>query len=153
LRWTCTKSGLFEVKSYKTLWYDGDTVFPWKSIWRVKVPLKVALFAWTAALGKILTIDNLCRRMVVVIDWCFMCKKAGETVDHLLIHCDYARELWSLVFSLFGVSWVIPHIVLELLACWWRRASARSHNAIWNATPLCLMWLLGGSETAGLLRI
>uniref|UniRef100_A0A2N9HBW9 Diacylglycerol kinase accessory domain-containing protein n=1 Tax=Fagus sylvatica TaxID=28930 RepID=A0A2N9HBW9_FAGSY len=65
LRWTCTKSGLFEVKSYKTLWYDGDTVFPWKSIWRVKVPLKVALFAWTAALGKILTIDNLCRRMVV----------------------------------------------------------------------------------------
>ena len=40
--------------------------------------------------------------MVVVIDWCFMCKKAEEMVDHLLIHCDYARELWSLVLSFWG---------------------------------------------------
>ena len=30
-----------------------------KSIWKVKVPTKVAFFAWIAALGNILTIDNL----------------------------------------------------------------------------------------------
>ena len=51
-------------------------------------------------LGKILTIDNLHRSMVWVLDWCFMCKRAGETVDHLLLHCEYVRELWSL-FSVF----------------------------------------------------
>lgn len=34
-------------------------MFPWKSIWKAKVPSKVAFFAWSAALRKILTIDNL----------------------------------------------------------------------------------------------
>jgi hypothetical protein len=62
----------------------------------VKVTLKVSFFAGSAALGKILTIDNLHRSMVWVLDWCFMCKRAGETVDHLLLHCEYVRELWSL---------------------------------------------------------
>jgi len=29
-----------------------------KSIWRVKIPVKVSFFAWLATLGKILTIDT-----------------------------------------------------------------------------------------------
>ena len=70
-------------------------------------------------LGRILTIkiDNLRRRKVCVIDWCFMCKRAGEMVDHLLLHCEYARELWSLVLCLFGVHWVMPSTVLGMLVC------------------------------------
>ena len=31
--------------------------FPWKTIWKSKVPSRVAFFVWTAALGNILTID------------------------------------------------------------------------------------------------
>jgi hypothetical protein len=30
---------------------------------------------------------------------------SGETPDHLL-HCYTARELWNLVFQMFGVEWV-----------------------------------------------
>jgi hypothetical protein len=44
----------------------------------------------------------------VVIEWCCMCKKKGESIDHLLLHCDIACELWSFMFSLFGVEWVMP---------------------------------------------
>lgn len=68
---------------------------PWKSRWRVQVSLKVALFTWTAALGKILMIDNLHHRKVYVIEWCYMCKKAVESIDHLLLHYDYHGEMWS----------------------------------------------------------
>jgi hypothetical protein len=39
-----------------------------KSIWRVKGPLRVCFFVWTATLGKILTLDNLRKRKVIVMD-------------------------------------------------------------------------------------
>ena len=32
-----------------------------------------------------------------------MCKRCGELVDNLLLHCPIAYELWSMVFSLFGI--------------------------------------------------
>jgi hypothetical protein len=58
--WSHSLKGKFEVKSfYKALSNLDLEVFPWKSIWRTKVPSHVAFFGWTAALGKILTHDNL----------------------------------------------------------------------------------------------
>jgi hypothetical protein len=34
----------------------------------IKVPLKVSFFTWSAALGKILTMDNLRKQRVIVVD-------------------------------------------------------------------------------------
>jgi hypothetical protein len=53
-----------------------------------------------------------------VIDWCYMCKSSGETMDHLLLHCPIAQQLWTMVFSLFVVQWVMPKSVMDMLACW-----------------------------------
>ena len=140
LRWVCTPSGLFEVRSYyRMLSSQHSTNFPWKSIWQNRVPHKVAFFTWLVAHGKILTIDNLCRRRIWVLDWCFMCKRAGESVNHLMLHCEYAQELWSMIFCMFGISWVTPHSTHALLHCWRRKGPA---HLIWNAIPSSLMWLL-----------
>jgi hypothetical protein len=50
-----------------------------------------------------------------MIDRCYMCKKTGESVDHLLLHYDVASALWSSLFSRFGLSWVMPRQVIDLL--------------------------------------
>lgn len=55
---------------------------------------KVALFTWTTALWKILTIDNL-RRIIINVDWCCTRKKVGESMDNMLFHCPLPRDLWS----------------------------------------------------------
>ena len=47
-----------------------------------------------------------------------MCKRNGESVDHIFLHCPLASDLWSMVLGLFGVSWVMPRTVLGLLWCW-----------------------------------
>jgi len=78
----------------------------------------VAFFVWSAALGKMLMHDNLRKRNVIVIEWCCLCKKSGEFIDHLLLHCEVARDLWSYVLILFGVEWVMPRTVLKLLNSW-----------------------------------
>jgi hypothetical protein len=47
-----------------------------------------------------------------------MCKKNGESIDHLLLYCEVALDLWSYIIILFGVEWVMPRTVLELLTSW-----------------------------------
>jgi hypothetical protein len=60
LWWVPSKKDLFRVKSFYCVMGCHDSVrFPWRSVWRTKVPLMVAFFVWSAALGKILTMDNL----------------------------------------------------------------------------------------------
>ena len=65
--------------------------------------LVLLFFVWTAALGKILTVDNLRLRHIVVLDWCCMCKGDGESVDHLLLHCLVAHEMCSMLHC-FGLA-------------------------------------------------
>jgi hypothetical protein len=72
---------------------------------------------WTAALKEISTLDNLRKKNVIVVDWFCMCKKSGESIDHLL-HCVIAREIWSSLFHSFGVVWVMPGRVRKILVSW-----------------------------------
>jgi hypothetical protein len=41
--------------------------------------------------------------MLVVNSYC-MCKRSGEFIDRLLLHCELARELWVSIFHVFGVE-------------------------------------------------
>ncbi|GFY88597.1 hypothetical protein Acr_06g0005370 [Actinidia rufa] len=107
-RWKRQGKGSFTVSSfYHSLMGLGDPTFSCKESWVSRVPSKVCFFGWVVAKGAILTIDSLRRRRIVVTEWCYMCKRNAKTTD-LLLHCDSARELWNLVFSTFGVQWVMP---------------------------------------------
>ena len=61
-----------------------------------------------------------------------MCKNDWELMDHLLIHCPFAFDLGSFVFSLFGISWVMPKQVVELLACWFRGVRRHRLASVWD---------------------
>ena len=97
-------------------------------------------------LGKVPTLDNLRKRGIIVVRWCCMCKHSGEFVNHLLLHCEVAQALWSVVFSLFDVTWVMPGGVVELLACWHR--GNISAKEVWRITLLCLMLIIWRERNA-----
>lgn len=106
--WVVAWSGSFEVKSFYSILSDGGNCsFPWKSIWKVKAHTKLAFFTWKAVKGRILTFYSSRKRNICFVKSCCMCKQDWEElVGHLLIHCPFASDLWSFVFSLFGISWV-----------------------------------------------
>jgi hypothetical protein len=140
LKWVPSEKGVFKVKSYFSSLAGGEgSRFPWKSVWRTQAPSRVAFFAWSAALGKILTADNLRKRKIIIVDRCHLCKRDGETVDHLLLHCDVASTLWNHVFSRFGMSWVMPRRVVDLFSCWWKAGRSRS-AAVLKMVPICILW-------------
>jgi hypothetical protein len=37
-----------------------------------------------------------------------MCKKNVEAVDHFLCHCGTTYALWSSIFGLYGLMWIMP---------------------------------------------
>ena len=120
MRWKWKPNGAFDIWSYYNKLKDShSTVFTWKAIWRAKAPRRVSFFVWCVAWNKILTGDNLRLRRLDFVDWCIMCRHCGETVDHLLLHCEMAYRLWSFVFITFGLSWVIPRSIPDLLFGWW----------------------------------
>ena len=89
--WKPARNRDFEVRGCYGSFYTPIVVsFPWRMIWQSKVPPRVAFFPWSASLGKILTTDNFHKRCVIVLNWCYMCKRFGESMDHLLLHCSIA---------------------------------------------------------------
>jgi hypothetical protein len=69
--------GLYKVKAlFHSLGSVVERRFPWKSVWRTQALLRAAFFVWLAGLDKILTLDNLRKRQVTVINKCCMCKGA-----------------------------------------------------------------------------
>jgi hypothetical protein len=64
------------------------------------------------------------------------------------LHCEVARELWNVIFRLFGVEWVMPRRVIELLDCWRGQLGSRSVLAVWRMSLLCLMWSIWREQNA-----
>jgi hypothetical protein len=93
LWWVPSKKGLFKVKSfYRSLGCTEGCRFPWKSVWQTQAPLRAAFFAWSAVLGKILTLDNLKKRHVLVMDRFACIRGMGSP--------------WTTFF--FFVTWLMP---------------------------------------------
>jgi hypothetical protein len=133
----------FTVKSYYSCLNASPPIqFPWKEIWKAKAPPRVAFFYWTAVWGKILSNDNLRKRRVVLVDWCCLCKKNGESSDHLFLHCCMAKQLWDCILNLFGLNWVMPRTVRELAGCWSGALGNHRLAGIWRMIPHCLTWCL-----------
>jgi hypothetical protein len=42
---------------------------------------------------KILTAENLQNRHIILVSRCCLCKRDGETVEHLLLHCFFTKEV------------------------------------------------------------
>jgi hypothetical protein len=149
LCWKGRETKRFTVKDfYSHICPSIYVFFPWKIIWKAKVPPRIAFFSWTAALGKLLTIDNLRKRHLIIVDWCCLCKSSGESVDHLLLHCSLAWELWSMVFGLFGVCWVMPGQVLQLWTGWQICVGDTRNLVVWRMVPHCVMWCLWRERNA-----
>ncbi|RVX20225.1 Transposon TX1 uncharacterized 149 kDa protein [Vitis vinifera] len=111
-RWKENKIGTFSVKSfYSSFSRDSKPPFPARTIWTPWVPIRASFFGWEAAWNRLLTTDRLKRIGWSIPNRCFLCKHKEETTDHLLLFCEKARMLWLLIFSLFGVQWVMHSTV------------------------------------------
>jgi transposase len=105
----------------------------------VRARVCVRVCAWMMALGKILIKDNLMKRHIIIVDKCCLCKRNGESMDHILLHCVVTSAMWNALFTRFGLSWVMPRRVIDLFACWWK-FDRLMNAAIWKMLSICTFW-------------
>lgn len=117
LVWKHRKNRMFSVNSYyELLMGEGDSrfgCFPARRIWKAQAPPKVVFFAWEACRERILTINNLMKRGRVMVNGCYMCMQEVEPYKHLLLPCPAAYSIWTMVYGLLGVSWVMSGSVKD----------------------------------------
>ena len=99
-------------------------------------------FVWEASWGKALMLDQLKKRGWSLLNRCFLCCAAEESIDHLLIHCTKTRVLWELLFTFFGVLWVLHSSVKEILLRWHDTFVGKKWIKVWRAISLCLFWMV-----------
>lgn len=59
---------------------------PKAKIWRFKAPQTVITFGWMAFLGKTVTVDNLIKFNLPIVNGCPMFLADAETVDHCVLY-------------------------------------------------------------------
>ncbi|RVW30775.1 hypothetical protein CK203_077176 [Vitis vinifera] len=92
------------------------------------------------------------RRGWSIVNRCSLCKENEESVDHILIHCGKTRELWRMLLSSFGVVWVFPASVKNLLLEWKVKGLRKKRKAVWRLTPICLFWCIWGERNRRMLQ-
>ena len=113
--WNHERMGLFSVRSaYRMLiqtkkiredWLDHRAAASnssvvaknWCSLWRVKVPSKVRVFAWRLMHNSLPSADVLHARNMMTQPGCQICNAMNDSWRHSLIDCNMARCVWTLV--------------------------------------------------------
>jgi hypothetical protein len=65
------------------------------------------------------TEDHLAKRNLPHPAACVHCDQDGETIQHVLISCVYAREVWHAVLRKIGLGPVVPQPTKTRFSSWW----------------------------------
>ena len=132
-RWGPSRDGTFLVSSFfSTLSVAPTPSRSWSSLWKMKAPPRVLAFTftWLAFRNKLLTMDNLRWRNMIIVNACPLCLVDEESVNHLL-HRKLTNAHWSSTLKEFNFSWVLPQSLSELFHQWFYLISSSKGKTMW----------------------
>lgn len=127
LIWLNTESGDFTTKSgyaaalYKRAAEVGqlqtEQRFDWKkNVWKLQTLPKIKLFVWKTFHEAIPVGEALLSRHIQVDGLCKRCN-LPESIDHLFLHCGFAKQVWNSVPVLPAID-ISGSLDLELKIIW-----------------------------------
>jgi hypothetical protein len=84
------------------------------------VPRESCFLHWIATWGNIWIVDNL-QKLTIMFIVGVVCEKVVGSQLSIFYPIFLAQDICSFVFALFGVIWVMPKTVQQMLERWQRR--------------------------------
>jgi hypothetical protein len=81
---------------------QADTKF-WNDLWAIKAPGKMCITLWRFAHNCLPTGQQFLRRHIPASPLCVHCS-AEESVEHSMLFCPFAREVWADVKKAFDIQ-------------------------------------------------
>ncbi|XP_058099688.1 uncharacterized protein LOC131244039 [Magnolia sinica] len=103
---------------------------------------RVVVFVWLVARKRVLTIDNLERRSLALPKICLMCMESAESIDHLFIHCSFARKVWRYFLRSSNMPGVMLASMESLLWAWHWRSGRKDAKAKWRDLRMAILWVI-----------
>ena len=154
LIWKDDRRGHFSVKSYyNSLRVENNLVFLGKEIYGSCTHLRTCFFTWETVWRKVLTVDTLMKRGWQMTNRWNCCKDSEELVDCILIHYVKRRELWMFLLAIFGLVWVFPTLVRNLLLEWKVKRLDKKKRAFGAWLWFAYFGIFRKSATEGLLKM
>lgn len=104
ISWGLHPSGEYTVNSMYNKLSQGTSVAHFKDFCAAKLPLKIKIFSWQLALGRLLSSNLIASRHGPASGCCALCNRP-ESVNHIFFSCSLACFMWSVVRQLLGCSW------------------------------------------------
>lgn len=99
--WAWETNSCFSTSStYAAKFWSREVVPTAEFTWKSKAPLQCRFFAWLALKNRCWTSDHQ--------DACPFCEQEEETINHILLDCVFAREVWTVVCRAMGKQDWIP---------------------------------------------
>jgi hypothetical protein len=119
LVWRWTEDGRYTAKSAYSMMHVGSIkMCGHKLVWKTWAPLRIKIFLWLALRRRHWTGDRRRRHGLDAQASCYLCDQAEESIDHIIIECPLARELWFHILHSLGQQ--LPQAQPTTLK-WWRQ--------------------------------
>jgi mannosylglycoprotein endo-beta-mannosidase len=143
--WKLTRSGVFSVKSLYTYLMARQVLFPYKMIWRLKIPLKIKAFIWLIVKNRILTKMNLVKKGWKGNVSCEFCE-GKEDMNHLFFECPMAKYNWSVASRASDIGTKHENFY-DMFQNWLQKFVGRDRTVVMLGTS-ALLWNLWKTRNA-----
>jgi len=139
--WIATKTGQFSIKSAIRIVQGVETPCEtkWKWLWRTRVPYRIQTFLWLLFQRKLLTNAERFQRHLHPNPLCDICCEGEEDLDHLLRHCQNAKEVWQ-ALEMKGICCLSTNEAFHVWLQWNLMDTQVDPN--WSAKFAITLWYL-----------
>ena len=118
ITWSWEASGCYSARTAYAAKFWGRQVVPTAEFtWKSRAPVPCRFFTWLAIQDRCWTSNRLARRGLDHQDCCPMCSQEEESINHILLQCVVAREVWTAIcHPLRRPEWIPT--VNESLGAW-----------------------------------